>query len=111
MNKFYGVYAGICVDNADPQKRSRIRLRVPQVLGSAMTNWAEACLPLTSTSQHANHTATVTTSEDGPSSHTHTVSVDLPHTPHAKVPAIRQTVWVMFIGGDTNFPIWIGVGA
>lgn len=31
------------------------------------------------------------------------------HTPHRLVPRIDQGVWVMFEGGDSNFPIWIGV--
>ena len=31
------------------------------------------------------------------------------HTPHRKVPDINQGVWVMFEGGDPNFPVWIGV--
>ena len=31
------------------------------------------------------------------------------HTPHRLVPRIGQKVWVMFIGGDPNFPVWMGV--
>ena len=31
------------------------------------------------------------------------------HTPHRLVPRLDQGVWVMFEGGDANFPIWIGV--
>lgn len=31
------------------------------------------------------------------------------HTPHRKVPNLEQGVWVMFEGGDPNFPVWIGV--
>jgi len=108
-NKFYGLYAGVCVDNADPHGRSRIRLRVPQVLGAAMTNWADACLPVTATGQHSHHSATITSSANGAPSHTHTVGVDFSHTDHKKTPDINQQVWVMFIGGDPNFPVWIGV--
>ena len=75
MNKFYGIYAGVCVDNVDPQGRSRIRMRIPQLLGGAVTNWADACLPVGGTTPPE------------------------PDTP----------VWAMFIGGDPNFPIWVGV--
>lgn len=121
--KFYGVYAGICVDVADPESRSRIRLKVRQVLGDSITNWAEACLPVTSNTTHDAHVSTVTSSSNGAHSHsdpqggststdgthTHTVSINLSHTPHNKTPRLNQTVWVMFIGGDPNFPIWIGV--
>lgn len=148
--KFYGVYAGKCVDVSDPQKRSRIRLKVRQVLGDAITNWAEPCLPVTSNANHpdhkphtpaqivariADHDETLTTGAGGIDSHSHSVVINLSHDPtgsslthahvtytdpqdeggsqehtlHRKVPRLNQTVWVMFIGGDPNFPIWIGV--
>jgi Type VI secretion system/phage-baseplate injector OB domain len=31
------------------------------------------------------------------------------HTYHRKVPNVGQKVWVMFIAGDPNFPVWMGV--
>jgi len=31
------------------------------------------------------------------------------HTPHRVVPKINQPVWVMFVAGDANFPVWIGI--
>jgi hypothetical protein len=31
------------------------------------------------------------------------------HSPHRLVPRLDQGVWVMFEGGDANFPVWIGV--
>jgi Type VI secretion system/phage-baseplate injector OB domain len=31
------------------------------------------------------------------------------HTPHRSVPNVNQGVWVMFEGGDPNFPVWMGV--
>ena len=31
------------------------------------------------------------------------------HTYHRKVPNVGQQVWVMFIAGDPNFPVWMGV--
>jgi hypothetical protein len=31
------------------------------------------------------------------------------HTPHRGVPDLNQKVWVMFIAGDPNFPVWMGV--
>jgi hypothetical protein len=34
---------------------------------------------------------------------------DNEHTPHRKVPNVAQKVWVMFIAGDPNFPVWMGV--
>ena len=31
------------------------------------------------------------------------------HTLHRTIPFINQRVWVMFIAGDPNFPVWMGV--
>jgi hypothetical protein len=31
------------------------------------------------------------------------------HTYHRAVPNLDQKVWVMFEGGDPNFPVWMGV--
>ena len=31
------------------------------------------------------------------------------HTYHRKVPNIGQALWVMFVAGDPNFPVWMGV--
>lgn len=73
------------------------------------------------------HTVTATLSHSGSSgtlTHPHVSTVDadklwndsdeittsLPeHTPHRLVPKLGQKVWVMFIGGDPNFPVWMGV--
>lgn len=38
--RFYGVYRGVCIDSQDPDEMGRITLQVPQVLGSAVSNWA-----------------------------------------------------------------------
>ena len=31
------------------------------------------------------------------------------HTFHRTVPAVNQLVWVMFVAGDPDYPVWIGV--
>jgi len=33
------------------------------------------------------------------------------HTFHRTVPAIGQLIWVMFIGGNPSYPVWMGVQA
>lgn len=38
--QWFGVYAATVYNTADPLKQSRVQLRVPQVLGSAVSNWA-----------------------------------------------------------------------
>lgn len=167
---FYGIYRGICVENIDPQKLNRIKLTVPQILGSSVTDWALPCTPITNTAEHLDHkkhlasevaallqahadhsvsgtTGGATVSTFG--SHTHSFSfttahtnnhtgktpdstnsldhehVDITdpldrdgteegltaaeHTYHRNVPAVNQMVWVMFVGGDPDFPVWMGV--
>lgn len=39
-NSFYGVYRGVVFDNRDPEKHGRLRLTIPQILGSTATEWA-----------------------------------------------------------------------
>lgn len=53
--RFYGIYEGVCTNNSDPENKHRIKLLVPQVLGSNETNWVKACLPVTSNSEHPDH--------------------------------------------------------
>jgi hypothetical protein len=110
---FYGIYRGVCIDNADPQNKNRIRLKVPQVLHTNVTNWASPCLPVViNGAQKVTEASSVSnTSSSGTPAHTHGIS----HT-HAlvyekakQIPSLNQGVWVMFEGGDPNFPVWIGV--
>jgi hypothetical protein len=152
-NHFYGIYRGVCVDNADPDKLYRIRLKVPQVLHTNITNWAYPCLPVTDNANHPDHkphlaaevaalltTTPVSISGSGSGTlggsvavtstvpaltvvalnsnylnHAHIDSTDplevngTEHTPHRKLPTLNQGVWVMFEGGDPNFPVWMGV--
>jgi hypothetical protein len=38
--RFYGLYRGVVADNTDPLNKGRLKLRVPQVLAEAETDWA-----------------------------------------------------------------------
>jgi len=147
--RFYGVYRAKVIDINDPLKKQRIRVQVPQVLGTSVTGWANACLPVTSNGRHPkhkehtsaevaallqnhsatftasggdhSHSVTVTFSHAGQSGqkllHPHLVSSDpqdrndleIEHTRHRVVPRIGQNVWIMFEGGDPEFPVWMGV--
>ncbi|MFH9731883.1 phage baseplate assembly protein V [Streptomyces sp. NPDC017260] len=42
MTNLFGVYSGIVVSVDDPQHRSRVRLQIPQVTGTAVSGWAES---------------------------------------------------------------------
>ncbi|MEW1922272.1 phage baseplate assembly protein V [Streptomyces sp. NPDC088360] len=41
MNPLYGTYSAIVVSTQDPHHRGRVRLRIPQVMGTAVSGWAE----------------------------------------------------------------------
>lgn len=76
--QYHGIYRGSVVDNADAEKRGRLRVRVPAVLGAAEV-WADPCVPYA-----------------GP-------GLGLYLMPEAGTP-----VWVAFEVGDPTFPVWLG---
>ena len=42
---WHGKYEGIIVDIMDPQKRGRVKLQIPQISGTEISNWAEPLGP------------------------------------------------------------------
>ena len=79
-HRIFGKVRGFVVDNADPEQRARLRLRVPSVLGDAVTAWALPCLPFGGLADQGLFT----------------------------VPEIDAQVWVEFEAGDISLPIWTG---
>jgi len=75
-----GKYRGIVVDNADPDKRGRLKLRVPALLGETDTDWALPCFPCGGLANQGWYA----------------------------VPQVDAQVWVEFEAGDLNYPIWTG---
>jgi len=73
-----GFYRGIVQDNADPQKQRRLRLLVPQTTGTGKDSVTDWAWPVE------------------------------PSSIHTGVPAVGQGVWVSFVGGDPDYPIWHG---
>lgn len=78
---FFGKYRGLVVDNADPQKLGRLKVRVPSLLGEqVVTGWATACTPYGGADNQGL----------------------------LMVPDVGAGVWVEFEEGDLEFPIWVG---
>lgn len=92
--RFFGLYRGVVFATDDPLGSYRLRLKVPQVLGSETTGWAEACEPITNNAEHldhkthlasevaallSNHTLSGTTGSGGTQSHTHSFSATATH--------------------------------
>ena len=86
--RFYGIYPGKCVEVNDPERRSRIKVTVPQITGEAVSTWALPCR--------------------APSISNGTPIIDTV-TANQASPSTGAVVWIMFVGGDPNFPVWIGV--
>jgi uncharacterized protein involved in type VI secretion and phage assembly len=79
-DRYYGKYRGAVVDNEDPQRRGRLRVRIPSVLGETETTWALPCLPYGGT----------------------------PDVGLYLVPDVDARVWVEFEEGDIGHPLWVG---
>ena len=79
--RFYGKYRGFVVNNEDPKRLGRVRLRVPSVLGpNVVTGWASPCLPYGGQGNQG----------------------------FLYIPEVGAGVWVEFEEGDLEFPIWVG---
>ena len=79
-NRYYGKYRGFVTDNDDPEKRGRIRLLVPSVLGETPTGWALPSLPFGGLADQGLFV----------------------------VPEVDAQVWVDFEAGNVDLPIWTG---
>jgi uncharacterized protein involved in type VI secretion and phage assembly len=79
---FYGIYPATVVDNQDSDNRGRLQLQIPGVTGLAPSSWAEPCVPLAGST--------------GPAMGAYLV------------PPIGAGVWVQFVDGDPERPIWMG---
>jgi uncharacterized protein involved in type VI secretion and phage assembly len=78
--KRFGKYRATVIDNQDPQKRGRLRLRIPSVLAEQDSDWALPCLPYGGLDQQGMFF----------------------------VPDVDAQVWVEFEEGDISRPIWVG---
>ena len=76
----YGKFRGIVTNNQDPEKRGRLRLRVPAVLGDQESDWALPCLPFGGGTGFGLFI----------------------------VPEVDSQMWVEFEEGDIDRPIWTG---
>lgn len=77
--KYYGKYRAKVVDINDPERRGRIRVQCPAVLGEYKSAWCEPCIPYATD-----------------------------YAGDYYVPPINEGIWVEFEEGDVNKPIWNG---
>ncbi|HEV2708098.1 MAG TPA: phage baseplate assembly protein V [Pyrinomonadaceae bacterium] len=80
-SRFYGKYRAFVVDNADPEKRGRLRVKVPSVLGDeVVSGWALPCAPYGGA----------------------------PDEGFFFIPPTGAGVWVEFEAGNLEYPVWVG---
>lgn len=78
--KYYGIYQGIVTSIKDPEKRARIRVMCPEVLGiESESAWCDPVIP---------------------------VAYD--YGGDFCIPHIDEAVWIMFIDGDPDSPVYLG---
>lgn len=78
--KYYGIYQGIVTNINDTEKRGRIKCQIPDVLGgSTESAWCDPVIP---------------------------VAYD--NGGDFCIPEKNEAVWIMFIAGDSNRPVWLG---
>lgn len=79
-SKYYGLYQGVVTNIKDPEKRGRIKVKCPDILGvDTESAWCDPLVP---------------------------VAYD--NGGDFCIPAKDETVWLQFIAGDANRPVWQG---
>jgi uncharacterized protein involved in type VI secretion and phage assembly len=81
QDRLWGKYRGTVVDRNDPEQLGRLRLRVPGLLGDAVTGWAWPVSPYAGTGYGFFF-----------------------------LPRVGDIVWVEFAEGDREQPLWTGGG-
>lgn len=79
-SQYFGKYAGVVSEIEDPDNRGRLKAQVPDVYGEQILSpWALPCTPYCG---------------DGMGFY--------------QIPPVGTGVWIEFVGGDINRPIWSG---
>ena len=79
-NKYYGLYQGVVTNIKDPEKRGRIKVKCPEVLGADTESaWCDPLVP---------------------------IAYD--NGGDFCLPAKNEMVWLQFIAGDANRPVYLG---
>jgi uncharacterized protein involved in type VI secretion and phage assembly len=78
-NKYWGKYRGFVEDRNDAEKLGRLKLKVPSVLGDAITGWAWPAMPYAGA-----------------------------NLGFFFLPQRGDLVWVEFIEGELEHPVWSG---
>ena len=78
----------------------------PDAYGSTNIPALTVVAKTSGTLNHSHKTAANTTEKWNDSQETNTTAE---HSPHRIIPKKGQDIWIMFEGGDPEFPVWIGI--
>ena len=79
QDRFFGKYRGVVTANTDPDSRGRLQVRVPEVRGDAVTEWALPASPYAGSA-----------------------------VGFFALPPVGANVWVEYEAGNLEVPIWSG---
>jgi len=79
VDRFYGKYRGLVMNNMDPLSQGRLQAIVPEVLGESPSTWALPSAPYAG-----------------------------PVAGQFTIPPVGAGVWIEFEAGDVSRPIWSG---
>jgi uncharacterized protein involved in type VI secretion and phage assembly len=79
QDRFYGKYRGAVVGNSDPENRARLQVKVPEVRGPDVIDWALPASPYAGDA-----------------------------VGFFALPPVGANVWVEYEGGNLGVPIWSG---
>lgn len=79
QSRFYGKYRGEVTGNSDPEGRARLQVKVPEVRGDSVTDWALPAMPYAGD-----------------------------RVGFFALPPVGASIWVEYEGGNLQFPIWSG---
>lgn len=78
--QYFGMYQSIVTNVKDPEKRGRIKVTIPEILDDTTESaWCEPCVPVAYDSGG-----------------------------DFCIPQVDEAVWVQFIAGDINRPVYLG---
>lgn len=79
QHQFFGKFKAQVTNNQDPEKRGRVKVRCPKVLGKDESGWCVPCLPFAGMDKGLFF-----------------------------LPEVGDFIWIEFEEGNPDLPIWVG---
>lgn len=109
---YYGIVKGIVMSTDDPKQKKRVQVHIPCIHGMLKDNWSDV-LPWAQVAG-ARTTAANNDSSSVQSEYLNIFGVNNSQastTSNGGMPITQDVVWIMFEGGDINYPVVIGISS